>query len=449
MAKYEQQFMYPTEVSTPGISYGTLLTEGDLIPWNCKYPNLLPAEILEAHQSIAERGLDIVDPDNYLKYLNGLLKLRNEKNIPNPHKAMAQAKLQHVRANEDTTRIIDGYDLPTLYRYVAKLLESGRSQIWISTCIAHDFNELTRERHTHAELYNDPRGKSRPKNSPPRGINSLDELDQVMVKAMAFRAQNPELLFKVFPQDKPNPNNIKIIAIDSPGDKKIILTIRPGENTSSDRTSADEPPRVITVDFNGDLPVVVIEDEYDLRWLQMFLNSRAILSKIDQAEFVGSPFIDVEAFFTNGDQPPAISFVQDVIWEDANAANNQIPCPKLVDYLDALTNNHCLIHLTKEESQTTLLLELRSLLLSKQIMNQVGSILVEAEQTGIVPDRQLLDDVVRRIQLGGLKPPEYILRVANAASQVTQAATFVVSRKHGAEKQICRTYDPRRTTLQT
>lgn len=378
--------------------------------------------VREARESLY-LGADLSTPTLYKSYFEECVSSRFVEGLPLPHKAAAQFILFPLGLSEDTTRVVDARDLPTLYRYFKHLLDTGRSKIWISTCIENDINNpSSNPRKEHAILRNDPR-PVRPKGEPPAGLNSLDDLDAVMPSLLEFRTRHPELLYKIFPQDRNNPNSVKILAVDNPSERRLILTVRPGENTSSDRTSSDAPAKVLNIDLNGPIPVIQVERREDLGWIHMLINSHEMLKKLDSANFIGSSFIDVEGlFFQSGHHKYKLSLIQDVIWGELKYFDKPVarPCPRVGDMIDQIVSGPVIIATNHRLEKITPLLEMRQTLLRETETDELHCQLIESNYTGRVTEPEVLKIFVSELIRHDLPVEPMLTRIIQVAGYLSK-----------------------------
>lgn len=284
------------------------------------YETKLPDKMIEDILNQSE-VLDVSDPLIYEAYI---AKLKAEHLAEYGHfanKANIQLECQKLGINEDTTRIIAPRDLGTLFKYVKGLTDQGRI-VWIGSSTKDDMT--------------DPWGdKSNINNSvtPPlyKKITSLEDLLSILPSINMFKNSHPDMLLKVFPQDGESPTLTSIVFEYNDQSKKISFHFKPGQFTP-DGLRSEKASRTIDieVDLNHDIPLITIENESDLEWVEIVLNSLGMFSKVKQIDFKNSPVVNVEAMHLNSDS--FLRFVTDIIYGngDKKKKYKQIPFLKML-----------------------------------------------------------------------------------------------------------------------
>ena len=262
------------------------------------------------------QDIDISDPTTYLKYLENIQKEHCQKYGRLANKANVQLECQKLGINEDTTRMIDPNDLSILFRYVQKLTNEGRI-VWIGSSTVDDMTDPNTDKSNKNHSVTPPLYKK---------ITSLDDLQIILPSINMFHHSHPDMLLKVFPQDKVNPTLTSIVFENNSQSKKISFHFKPGQFTP-DGLRSEKPSKTIDieVDMSQNIPIISISNKEDLEWVDIVINSLAMFEKIETIDFGNTPVINVEAMHINGD--PSLSFVTDIIYGNGNKTTDYLPIP--------------------------------------------------------------------------------------------------------------------------
>lgn len=272
---------------------------------------------------------DIKDNDKYLNFLEEKCQRVIVAGKQIPHKVTAQLEMARRDINEATTRVVTARDLPTLTHYTNKLLKNGHSDVWWSIA---DIDDVT-----------DPQGEQ--SFSPPLFKHVTEDTRAVQIgKLQEYLHRHPDSFVKIFPQDGANPALISMLLTEAVGDHQLTLRIRPGKYTTSERHDAENPV-MIDIDFNGEIPVIIMNDRRDKIWIDALLRAIPLFTLLDDIQFTGSHYLQPEfmAYLHDPDGEPDIHFFSDVIWGSKNPEDGNVSCPTVATHLDSLHRARILI----------------------------------------------------------------------------------------------------------
>lgn len=267
-----------------------------------KMSHNIPPELYE-EITTKESTKNLLDHKVYLEYLYDLEKKHLEKFGKFAHKAKTQLECLKRNINDEQTRIIDPSDLGTLFTYVKSLIDQDRV-VWIGSSTVDDMTDPQTDKKDLKHCVTPPLYKN--------GIRTIDDLYSVLPSINLFKDQHPDMLLKVFPQDKEKPTLTSIVFTNNDTDKKISLHFRPGKYTPKDRLEGNDHPIDIDIDLNGDIPLIYLEKVEDVKWLEIVLNSLDIFERADEIDFGSTPVVNIELMHL--DAHPKLDFITDIIY---------------------------------------------------------------------------------------------------------------------------------------
>ncbi|PIR99015.1 hypothetical protein COT87_01735 [Candidatus Collierbacteria bacterium CG10_big_fil_rev_8_21_14_0_10_44_9] len=274
------------------------------------------------NEVLAHEGFDISSQDEYIPYLERQFAIRQNKEIPIPHKAWIQLIMTKLGINEPVTRIIPTDDFSTVLKYTMNLLAQGHTEIWWGTADIDD--------------HSDPQGKQNI--NPPlyKHIRNFRDVLLNIACAVDFAKDHPNSFLKVFPQDGPKPAIGSLVVVEnSTGGQWFHLKIRKGEYTTSERKAGDDKPITISIDYtNYPLRVYTNQSTSEtMYWLQIILKSHSHFEKLDGSNLIGSDYINPEFLIFQNGPDTKINFFTDIIWGSKIRQLANHKCPKMTQAL--------------------------------------------------------------------------------------------------------------------
>ena len=349
--------------------------------------------------ALTEQPACILETPDYLGYLSKSLDKRTKAGIPNPHKATIQYEMAKRNINENTTRVIDSHDIPTLVHYSLYLLRTHK-EVWWSIPHPDDFTDPTGNQNVATPLF--------------KHI-TLNNFLETFSEWYKFAQANPDSMVKVFPQDGESPALCSLMLIKN---DSLILKVRPGQYSTNERNEK-EKPIVIRIDLHGRTPVIILNKIEDAHWVRVFINSKRLFAGLDDIDLKGSDYVQPESMAYGDGAATEFSFITDVIsgrkHKRKNAKEKNQHCPKFSPVIAKLEKAKIIIRNTNRKAFRTIdarhiaIEELHSLKNPKQL-EQLHDSLREVE-SGDWPNNELVLRLLAQGLQGDLKLPRSAAKI--------------------------------------